>query len=77
MTYSGIGFEAAESESTYMQTDWRFEMTQQNQTPEDLFEKAREAFFGTVKTSPKPSASPAGLLEPQDEPEPKEVKKER
>jgi hypothetical protein len=28
-------------------------MKQANSTKEDMFEKAREAFFGTVKTSPK------------------------
>jgi hypothetical protein len=35
---------------------------------EDMFEKAREAFFGTVKTSPKPSALPAEFLKPRNEP---------
>jgi hypothetical protein len=34
---------------------------------EDSFEKAREAFFGTVKTSPKPSASPAEFVKPRNE----------
>ena len=40
---------------------------------EDMFEKAREAFFGAVKTSPKPSAFPAEFLTPQNEPLPTKV----
>jgi len=30
---------------------WKDEMTQPNPTAKDMFEIAREAFFGTVKTS--------------------------
>jgi hypothetical protein len=30
---------------------WKAEMTQANPTAKDMFETAREAFFGTVKTS--------------------------
>jgi len=33
----------------------------------DMFEKAREAFFGTVKKSPEPSAAPAEVPKPQSE----------
>jgi hypothetical protein len=43
------------------------EMKQANPMGEDMFEKAREAFFGTVKTSPKPSALPAEFLKPRTE----------
>jgi hypothetical protein len=48
-------------------------MKQANPMPEDMFEKAREAFFGTVRTSPKPSASSAEFLKPRNEPPSKEV----
>ena len=34
---------------------------------EDPFEKARREFFGNIKTSAPPSASPAEYLEPQNE----------
>ncbi len=37
-------------------------MKKVNPTADDVFEKAREAFFGTVKTSRKPSVSPAEFL---------------
>jgi hypothetical protein len=43
-------------------------MKQANPTAEDMFEKAREAFFGTTKTLPKPSASSADFLKPRNEP---------
>jgi hypothetical protein len=42
-------------------------MKQTNQMAEDMFEKAREAFFGTTETSPKSSASSGEFLKPQDE----------
>jgi hypothetical protein len=39
-----------------------------NPMGDDMFEKAREVFFGTVKKSPEPSAAPTKLpIEPQDE----------
>jgi hypothetical protein len=35
---------------------------------DDMFEKAREAFFGIVKKSPEPSVAPTEVpTEPQDE----------
>lgn len=34
---------------------------------EDSFEKAREAFFGTVTTLPNPSVSPAEVLKPRNQ----------
>jgi hypothetical protein len=52
---------------------WGTEMKQANPTGEDMFEKAREAFFGTVKTPPKPSALPAEFLKPRNEPPPTEL----
>ena len=51
----------------------RTEMNKVNPTADDLFEKAREAFFGTVKTSRRPSASPTEFLKPRNEPSPKIV----
>ena len=48
-------------------------MKQANPMAEDMFEKAREAFFGIVKTSPKPSASSAEFLKPRNEPRQKQV----
>jgi len=48
-------------------------MKQANPTTEDMFEKAREAFFGTVRTQPKPSASSAEFLKPRNEPSPREA----
>jgi hypothetical protein len=48
-------------------------MKQASPMAEDLFEKAREAFFGTVKTSQKPSASSAELPEPRYDPPEKKV----
>lgn len=44
-----------------------------NPMPEDMFEKAREAFFETAKTSPKPGASSAESLKPRSEPAPTEL----
>jgi hypothetical protein len=43
-------------------------MKQTNQMAEDMFEKAREAFFGTTETSPQSSASSGEFLKPRDEP---------
>ena len=43
-------------------------MTQSNAPAGDTFEKAREAFFGTVKTSSKPGAFAAGFAKPRNEP---------
>jgi hypothetical protein len=48
-------------------------MKQANPMAEDMFEKAREAFFGNAKTSTKPSASSAEFLKPRNEPPAKEV----
>jgi hypothetical protein len=39
----------------------------------DMFEKAREAFFGTVSASPKPSGSSAEFLKPRNDPPEKQV----
>lgn len=44
-----------------------------NPVAEDMFERAREAFFGTANNIPKPSASSAELLKPRSEPQSKEV----
>jgi hypothetical protein len=41
-------------------------MKQAESVAEDMFEKAREAFFGTAKTSPEPSGSSAEHLEPRN-----------
>jgi hypothetical protein len=35
---------------------------------EDMFEKAREAFFGTVRASPKPSAALTEFSKPGNDP---------
>jgi hypothetical protein len=43
-------------------------MKQTNPMAEDMFEKAREAFFATSTTRPKPNASPATLVDPPNEP---------
>jgi len=43
-------------------------MTQKNSKADDMFEKARKAFFETVKKSPEPSDS-AEPVKPQDEPQ--------
>jgi hypothetical protein len=48
-------------------------MKQEDPMKEDMFEKAREAFFGTVKTPPKPSAFPAEFLKPRNELPPTKV----
>jgi len=48
-------------------------MKQANPMGEDMFEKARAAFFGTAKTSPRPSASPAESLKPRNEPPPPKI----
>lgn len=45
-------------------------MKQTDPMAEDLFEKARAAFFGTAKTSPRPSASSAEPLKPRNDPRP-------
>jgi len=49
----------------------RSEMKQPNpmteETTEDMFEKAREAFFKPTDSSPKSIVSSSQLLEPQDE----------
>jgi hypothetical protein len=66
-------FQAAESRSNHKLTDWRSKVKHTNPMAEDMFEKARGAFFGTAKTSPNPSASSAEPLKPQNEPLPKEV----
>jgi hypothetical protein len=42
-------------------------MKEANPMAEDMFEKAREAFFGTSETSPKPSASSAEFLKLRNE----------
>jgi hypothetical protein len=41
-------------------------MNHHDPIPQDMFDKAHEAFFGTTEPSPKPCASPMQLLEPQD-----------
>jgi hypothetical protein len=73
MGYSPSWFHVAESKRNQELTDWRSEMKQANPMAEDMFEKAREAFFGAAKTLPKPSASSAEFLKPRNEPSPKEV----
>ena len=40
---------------------------------DDMFEKAREAFFGTVRASPKPNASSAEFVKPRNDPSEKQV----
>ena len=44
-----------------------------NPTAEDMYEKARRAFFGTVETSPNPSPSSADPLKQQNKSPSKEV----
>ncbi len=39
-----------------------------NLMAQDMFEKAREAFFGAPKTSPEPSAPSVEYLKPRNEP---------
>jgi hypothetical protein len=46
---------------------WRFEMTRSDLTPEDMFEKAREAFFGTQQPSTKPNDYSADFFKPRNE----------
>jgi hypothetical protein len=75
MSYIASCFPAAECKSNHKLTNWRSEVKQTNPMAEDMYEKARGAFFGTAKTSPKPSASSAELLRVQNEPSPKEVTK--
>ena len=48
-------------------------MKRVNPMAEDSFVKAREAFFGTAKTSPKPSAPPAELPNGEMSPRPQTV----
>jgi hypothetical protein len=44
-------------------------MTQKNLKTDDMFEKARKAFFETVKKTPETSASSAEPLKPENEPQ--------
>ena len=46
---------------------WREDCTRADLMGEDMFEKAREAFFGVVKKSPVPSAAPTEAPKPQNE----------
>lgn len=48
-------------------------MKQTDPMAEDMFEKARAAFFGTAKTSPRPSASSADSLKPRNDPPPPKI----
>ena len=48
-------------------------MTDRNAMTEDMFEKAREAFFGAAKISQERSDTSAEFLNPRDEPTPKEA----
>jgi hypothetical protein len=48
-------------------------MKQTNAMAEDMYEKARGAFFGTAKTSARPSSSPVEIVEPRNESSPKKV----
>jgi len=48
-------------------------MTERNPITEDMFEKAREAFFGTAKTSQERSDTAAEFLSPRNESASKEV----
>jgi hypothetical protein len=47
--------------------DWRSGMTERNPMAEDMFEKARKAFFGMAKTSPERGDTSAEFLNPEDE----------
>ena len=47
-------------------------MTEQYPMSDDMFEKARVAFFGTAKISPQQSHQLAEFVSPQDEPMPTE-----
>jgi hypothetical protein len=44
-----------------------------NPVAEDVFERAREAFFGPANNTPRPSAPSPQFLEPRSEPRPREV----
>jgi hypothetical protein len=44
-----------------------------NRVPEDMFEKARAAFFGTARSSSRSNASSSDFFKPRSEPPPKEV----
>jgi len=46
---------------------WREDCTRADLMGDDMFEKAREAFFGTVRKSAEPSAAPTEAPKPQDE----------
>lgn len=48
-------------------------MTQQNATAEDMFEKARAAFFGTVKISPQEFDESTEIVNPGDKHKQNEV----
>jgi hypothetical protein len=48
-------------------------MKQTSPMAKDMFEKAREAFFGTAKASAKPSVSSAESLKPRNDPPGKQV----
>ena len=48
-------------------------MTQRNVMAEDMFEKARTAFFGAVKISPQKFDELTEFLTPRDKPTPNEV----
>ena len=48
-------------------------MTKRNPIAEDMFEKARRAFFGTAKTSPERSDTSAEFLNPEEEHRSKKV----
>jgi hypothetical protein len=48
-------------------------MTDRNPITEDMFEKAREVFFGTAKTSRQRGDTSAEFVDPRDEPARKEV----
>jgi hypothetical protein len=43
-------------------------MKQTNGMPEDSFEKARSAFFGTVTATPNQNAPASGATTPRNEP---------
>jgi hypothetical protein len=48
-------------------------MKQANAMNEDMFEKARETFFETGETSPKPSAPSPEFPKPRNAPQPKKT----
>jgi hypothetical protein len=43
-------------------------MKQTNGMPEDSFEKARSAFFGTVTSTSNPNVPASGAITPRNEP---------